>query len=182
MNRILSVTLALCLCSAPALAAKKKATPKEFKYAPAPCEFQIVFPQKYFTQQKCDANKNCYDVISYAETDKDSSVDVRVTCDAKNKTDIETLKNSDLKNAVKQLALSSGLTPMGQDVATLPDKTVSAVTIAVGKRGKKDSIYTGQYWVGDRSLMTLEAEMRGPSNNKIEKIYTGILESVKRKP
>ena len=179
MIRLFILTLSLLgFLSTTVLATEQK---NQFIYAPASCEFQIIFPEKFFKAQKCDNENNCYDVISFALKDKDSNVDFRVTCLPKTNDEIKILRSSDLKAAVRDLAVSSGLRPMGDDVATMPDNVISAVAIALGFRGTAETIYTGQLWVGDKSLMTLEAEMRGPPNKKIETIYTKILESVKRK-
>jgi hypothetical protein len=181
--KFLILLLSLSLCALPAFAeSKKTAKATEFKYAPAACEFQITFPERFFKAQKCDNENNCYDVVSFAMKDKDSNVDFRVICAAKNLEEIKILRSSDLKSSVNELAVSSGLRPMGADVATLPNNVLSAVSIALGARGTKETIYTGQFWIGNSSMMTLEAEMRGPSNKKIETIYSEILESVRSKP
>lgn len=146
-------------------------------YAPPTCDFEIKFPEAYTKQNKC-VDDVCSEIISFAKTINQSSVDFRLTCDAKTKDEITAIKNTDLKASAKELADNAGLKSYGEDTAALPDGTVSAVTIALGKRGDKDAIYTGQYWIGSKSLLTLEAEMRGPTNDKIEKIYTDILGSV----
>ena len=164
---------------APKAAATTTAAPT--LYSPASCDFEIKFPEAYTKQNKC-VDGACSEIISFAKTIKQSSVDFRLTCDAKTKDELTTIKNTDLKASAKELADNAGLKSYGEDTATLPDGTVSAVTIALGKRGDKDSIYTGQYWIGSKSLLTLEAEMRGPADKEIEKIYTDILGSVRVRP
>ncbi len=171
----------LLLAAIPSIAHAQKPLVPPFIYSPPSCNFEIKFPEKFFTNKKCIGNE-CSEVVSFAKTIKDSTVDFRLTCDAKSAADITNIKATDLKASAKELADNAGLRSYGEDTATLPDGTVSAVTIALGKRGDKETIYTWQYWIGTNSLLTLEAEMRGPANKEIEKIYTGILESVKVRP
>jgi hypothetical protein len=168
----------LLLVAIPSMAQAQKPLAPPFIYSPPSCNFEIKFPEKFFTNKKCVGN-DCSEIVSFAKTIKDSTVDFRLTCDAKTADDITKIKATDLKASAKELADNAGLRSYGEDTATLPDGTISAVTIALGKRGDKDAIYTGQYWIGPNSLLTLEAEMRGPANKEIEKIYTQILESVK---
>ncbi len=170
--------ISLVLLSSTAYAAAVK--PASQLYAPPSCDFEVTFPNKFFKSERCTNKNDCYDVISFAFRDKESAVDIRLTCEPKSNEDIKILKQSDLKIAARDLAQSTGLTSYGEDMGKMPDGTVTAVTIALGMRGTKEAIYTGQYWVGDRSLLTLEAEMTGPANDQIEKIYSEILASVKR--
>ena len=176
MRVLLAVSLVFLASSAFAEAVK---TP-EFKYAPSSCDFEVIFPEKFYKAEKCSSKTDCYDVISYAKNIKDSNVDVRLTCESKTKEEIEILKQSDLKISALELAKSTGLRSYGEDMGKMPDGTVTAVTIALGMRGTKEAIYTGQYWVGEKSLLTLEAEMTGPANDQIETIYSEILGSVKK--
>jgi hypothetical protein len=178
------VLLSVLLISLSSTAFAEAVKTPEFKYAPSSCDFEIIFPEKFYKAEKCTSKNisktDCYDVISYAKNIKDSSVDVRLTCESKTKEEIEILKQSDLKISAFELAKSTGLRSYGEDMGKMPDGTVTAVTIALGMRGKKEAIYTGQYWVGDKSLLTLEAEMTGPANDQIETIYSEILGSVKK--
>ena len=181
MKKIFTLAFAFCLLCVPSFASEKqKNASAKFLYAPEYCEFQIEFPQEYFSRKSCIAD-NCFDIISFAKTNENSNVDVRLSCQKKTSEEIKDIKNSDLKETVRELAIDAGLRPYAADVATLPSDIVTAVTIALGMRGKKESIYTGQFWIGKKSLLTLEAEMTGPANTEIEKIYSEILTSVKPK-
>lgn len=153
----------------------------EYRYAPKNCEFEITFPEKFYTQLKCGTKNMCEEVVTFAKTIKTSTADFRVTCNAPGKEKMDLVRKSNLKASAKELATSAGLKSFGEDVATLPDGTLSAVTLALGKRGTLDALYTGQYWIGKTSLLLLEAEMRGPTNKDVEKIYSDILKSVKPK-
>ncbi len=179
-QKIFGAVLSLSILLITSVQAQEPLKPP-FIYSPPSCDFEIKFPEKFFKHQKC-VDGACSEIVSYAKTIKDSTGDVRLTCDAKTADDITKIKNTDLKASAKELADNAGLRSYGEDTATLPDGTLSAVTIALGNRGDKETIYTGQYWIGKKSLLTLEAEMRGPSNKDIEKIYTDILESVQVRP
>ena len=53
--------------------------------------------------------------------------------------------------------------------------------LASTKRGLQNALYNAQLWVGQNSIMTLEARLIGPSHVQADQTFGDILSSVKKK-
>lgn len=151
-----------------------------FTYAPETCDFQITFPEKPFIEQKC-VKDTCHDVVTYTSTNASSALNYRLTCIADEKADIDAITEDQMKETLNSLAKEANVTSLGDDNATLDNGTRTAVVVGGGKRGEQEVVYTGQLWLGQKSVLTLEAEMTGPADEKIEKQYVEILKSLNPK-
>ncbi len=161
----------LALISSPAMAAP-------FTYAPEECEFQITFPEKPFIEKKCAADgKDCSEIVTYTKAiGSDSSTNFRISCNAISATDITKYTPAILEETLKQMSKSAGLQPY--DTQSSDEKGYKkASSLSLSERNGKPLIYNGQIWAGKKSLFTMEAEMVGPQNNEIEKIFADIMKN-----
>ncbi len=53
--------------------------------------------------------------------------------------------------------------------------------LGTGTYGKQGRIYNAQIWVGQNSVMTIEAKLAGPTHHEADAVFTEILKSVKKK-
>ena len=165
----------LMFASLPALAAP-------FTFAPENCDFQITFPEKPFIEQRCkEDKKDCEDIATFTQTKDASAISFRVSCRPEKTEELKKIKSDDLKRILQDMAKTAGAAPFADDAASLEGNVLSAVTLAIGKRNERDLLYTGQIWVGSKSLFTLESEITGPDNEAINKTYSGILKDMKLK-
>ena len=176
MKKILICTLLVC-----GFGATAQATP--FTYAPPSCDFEVTFPEKPFIEEKCgkSEDKSCDEVVTYTQMTDASSLDFRITCNKDDPKKLSAIKPGDLKATAEEMAKNAGVKTFASDNALVDNKFKTAVALATGVRGGRDVIYTGQIWIGESSAMTLEGEMLGPENKKINDLYSQILKSVKPK-
>ena len=50
-----------------------------------------------------------------------------------------------------------------------------------GQKGMMETMYLAQLWIGDKSAMSLQAEMSGENSEEADKMFTNILQSVYHK-
>ncbi len=166
----------LLLISTPALAAP-------FTYAPDHCDFKITFPEKPFIEEKCTGadKKSCDEVVTYTQMDDASSVNFRITCLKQDPKELQAYTPENLKTTLDEMVKEAGLHAFAQDSALTKNGTRTSVELATGKRNDRDVIYTGQIWIGKTSILSLEGEMLGPQDKKVDEVYSNILKSIKGK-
>lgn len=171
--RKLFAALPLLLLSFPALA-------EPFTYAPPHCDFTITFPEKPFIEEKCtsDKTKTCEEVLTYTQMAGPASLNFRVTCLKEDPKILATYKTTNLTSTLDDMVKDTGLTSYGADAAEMENGIKTAVNLAGGIRNDREVVYTGQVWLGKNSIFSLEGEMSGPEDKKINEVYTQILKSV----
>ena len=165
---------ALLLTSTPAMA-------DSYTYKPDSCDFNTVFPEKPFIEMKCSKDKpeDCEEVATFTQTIDTSALNFRLSCRKADAKDLALLKPEDLKTRLSGMVKEAGLTPFKSDSALMEGNIKTAIALATGRRYDRDVIYTGQMWLGKASIFTMEGEMTGPENKKINDVYTEIMRSVK---
>jgi len=161
----------LLLFSAPALAAP-------YVFAPENCDFQMSYPEKPFIENRCKDGKNCEEIATFTRTKDAAAINFRVSCRPENAAALKKLKPEDLKRTIQGMAATAGAKPFAEDSARLDGDVLSAVALAIGERNDRELLYTGQIWVGPKSVLTLESEISGPDNTDINTTYTDILKSI----
>lgn len=178
MKRILFALI--ILGSAPAFSAEDKSV----MWSPDSCEFKLNFPEAPFVEKKCpDGNdKPCHEVATYTQVvDVASRVNVRVSCQTRSEEDLKKLNDESLKEIVRTMAQESSL-PSDNIVLSPTDKFPRTATVlSIGARNDVDVVYTGQVWVGKKSLLRLDAEMSGPQNKTVDEKFSAILKSLSTK-
>ncbi|PZP57176.1 MAG: hypothetical protein DI586_01345 [Micavibrio aeruginosavorus] len=148
-----------------------------FTYTSPNCDFTAAFPEKPFIEKKCVADK-CEEIATFVHTIDSSAVNFRLSCHKVDPKDISLLTPDDLKKRLSALIKEAGLMPYAADAAIIKDGIKTSIAMATGRRGEQDVIYTGQMWVGKNSILTMEGEMTGPENQKINDMYGDILKDV----
>ncbi len=152
------------------------------KYAPDNCDFEMIFPSEPYQTLRCaDDNKKCTQLTSFTIVyDVTTTVEVSVTCapstSAKYKNFTEAVIATTLKGMVKRNKVNE------HEINTREDEDIrQGSLLGATKRGKQNSIYNAQLWVGQNSVMTLEAKLIGPRHDKADNAFGEILGSVKKK-
>jgi len=162
--------------------------PKEMThiYSPDMCEFTAGFPEEPLISERCDGGENkdeCYNQASFTRTfGITSTVDVKVICNEvdagiknKYKEDImiKTLEAMSAATIDEQYNVNYSEDEQGRyKMANL----VGEVTV-----GMSSGIYLAQMWIGDRSAMTVEAQLIGDPLEESDAMFRDILRSIRFK-
>jgi hypothetical protein len=194
------LTFILITFSFPAIAEEKKlddvlnenieSTEKEettdVTFSPDHCDFEITFPEDPFQAKRCPqrpdgGSAKCYEITNYTMVyNMKTTVDVSVTCvpspprnfDRYNERVIQTVLNGMTRKEEIEDPSINVTDEGGYRLGTL---------IGTGTYGKQGRIYNAQIWVGQNSVMTIEAKLVGPAHHEADTVYTDILKSIKKK-
>ncbi len=162
-------------------AAKKDPKDKSFRYAPDFCDFEITFPEQPAIAKKCLPEGQCYDVNSYTMVyDLQTTVDVSVTCNPSTPEAYEHYTDSVMKAALAGMVEERNLTKHEMKFNQY-ETTKNAAISGVGTTGMQEKLYTGQLWVGQNSVFTVQAELVGSAHHVADKSFGEILASIKTK-
>lgn len=154
----------------------------QFRYAPNQCDFEMIFPEQPFAAKRCEPGSNkCTNLTSYTMVyDVTTTVEVSVTC-----VPSSPAKYKDYSERVISLALNGMVERADiteQEINTTEEeKYRRGSLLGSSKRGKQNSIYNAQIWVGQNSIMTTEAKLIGPYHEKADIVFSKILASIKSK-
>ena len=155
----------------------------EFRYAPATCDFEMVFPEKPFATKRCEAGSNtrCTNLTSYTMVyDVTTTIEVSVTCVPSDAAKYEAYSERVISLALNGMVKRADITE--QEINTTQEETYRRGSLlGSAKRGKQNSIYNAQIWVGQNSVMTTEAKLIGPYHEKADVVFSKILASIKSK-
>jgi hypothetical protein len=151
------------------------------RYAPDFCDFEITFPEKPHLAKKCVPGGQCYDLYSYTMVyDLQTTVDVSVTCNPSTPANFKRYTNGVMKAALMGMIDERNLTDY--DIQFTEDKTTrSGALTGTGMTGAQNKIYTGQLWIGQNSVFTIQAELVGNQQKDADKAFSDILRSIKVK-
>lgn len=161
--------------------ATESAATEPYRYAPDYCDFEVTFPEKPQSMEKCLPGSGCFELSSYTMVyDLQSTVDVSVTCNPSTSANYERYTNNVMKAALAGMVDERDLSE--HDTSFSQEKEYRSAAISgVGKTGAQDKIYTGQLWVGKNSVFTIQAELVGQSQETADKSFRDILQSIKYK-
>lgn len=156
------------------------ATAKPYTYAPAHCDTQITFPEEPLIENRCmtkGARKDCSDVVSFKKIFiPDGSVSARVTCVAYDKKELDTYTPEVVEETLRRLLKDQNME--AYDVASdSADGIRRSTSLSVGAQDNVPYIYSGQIWIGEKSMFTLEISMKGEKNEQADKLFAEILSS-----
>lgn len=174
--RLMLTAAALACAPLPALAGP-------YTYAPDSCEFKIDFPEKPLIEQKCTSgeNRKCSEIVTYTKiVTAESSVNFRVICDALDPKELSHYSPAVMQETLKQMLADANLEADPPEAFDRNGYKVAAV-VSTGMRGDREVLYTGQLWIGERSMFSLEGDMSGPQDAKADKLFSDILNSMKAK-
>ncbi len=153
---------------------------KPYTYAPEDCEFTATFPSEPMVGEECEdtANKRCFDKASFTKVfDMSASVNVRMTCNKIDKAVYEQYGEDVMKATLVAMTKDSVVTT--HNVAFRQGNGYKqAGLVGEGKLGKSDMIYISQMWIGQKSAMTIEAELIGEALPEADEMFSNILRTV----
>lgn len=174
---IFAIATSIVLAS-PALA-------EPFTYAPDGCEITSTFPEKPFFQTKCTGPENardCTEIVTYTKTDNasGSSINFRMSCRIEDKVALDKYTPEIVEETLRQMITTAGLEPFNIQ-SKEEDGFRKTSALSIGEKGGKADIFSGQIWIGKSSMFTLEAEMIGPKNDKLEAVFADVLRNTHAK-
>jgi hypothetical protein len=151
------------------------------RFAPDFCDFEITFPERPLTAQKCVPGAGCYTVNSYTMVyDLQTTVDISVTCNPSTKAAYDQYTEGVMRAALAGMVESRNITGHDLNVEE-KDGVKSAALTGVGTTGAQEKIYSAQLWIGPNSVFTVQAELIGDAHEKADAQFRDILASIKSK-
>ncbi len=149
-------------------------------YAPDFCEFSVTFPEAPYKTRRCEdeAKAKCYDQISYTKVFAlSSTVNFRVICnpigeEVKEKYNAEVMKST-LRAMTSRSAVQTFETSFREE-----ERYKQAGLVGSGLVGKTPTLYIAQLWIGNRSALSVEAELIGEAADDADALFSEILRSV----
>ena len=152
------------------------------RYAPEHCDFEITFPEEPYTAKRCPQGaKKCYNMTSYSMVyNSGTTVDINVTCVPSKPNNYSRYNERVIKSALNGMVGRSQVTEFTINTEELEDIRRGSL-IGETKIGNQERIYNAQLWVGQNSVMTIEAKLIGRANDEADTTFTDILNSIKQK-
>ncbi len=177
MKYLVALGTSACLLSA---FAPNTAMAKPFTYAPEHCDTQITFPEEPLIENRCMTKgdqKECSDVVTFKKIFiPDGSVNARVTCVAYDKKELDSYTPEVVEETLKRLLGEQNME--AYDVTSdNTDGIRRSTSLSVGSQDSVPYVYTGQIWIGEKSMFTLEISMKGAKNDQVDKLFAEILSS-----
>lgn len=150
-----------------------------FVYAPENCDMRVGFPEKPFIEKKCVTHadkQECTDVVTYKKVvPPEASVTFRITCVEYPKSELETYTPEIVEKTLNKLLKDQGLEAYDIQSETV-DNMQRSTSMSIGTNDDGVAyMYSGQIWIGEKSLFTLEANMKGPQEKSVEETFVSIL-------
>lgn len=159
------------------------ASAEPFTYAPDHCDMEVTFPEKPFIEKKCTSSgtkTECSDVVTFKKlAPPDTALNVRVTCVSHEKSVLDTYTPAVVEETLKRMTKDQNM-EVYNIVSDLIDGLRGTTSTSIGTESDVSYIYTGQIWIGEKSLFTIEAKTTG-ENESIDKIFAEVLESTHAK-
>ncbi|MCD8571500.1 MAG: hypothetical protein LRY76_08315 [Alphaproteobacteria bacterium] len=149
-------------------------------YSPDYCNFQVTFPDKPAVIRRCEDpdKKRCYDLISYTQTyEMDASVNFRVICNPIQKGVRAKYTEDVAKAAIRAMAEKNDLKGYRTSFRKETDYNEAGL-VGEGTSGAQPKIYIAQLWVGETSVMSVEAELVGQALEASDKLFADVMKSV----
>ncbi len=150
-----------------------------FIYAPENCDMRVGFPEKPIIEKKCVTHaekQECTDVVTYKKiAPPQSSVTFRITCVEYPKSELATYTPEIVEKTLNKLLKDQGLEPFDIQSETV-DNMQRSTSMSIGTDDEGIAyMYSGQIWIGEKSLFTLEGNMKGPQEKSVEETFVSIL-------
>lgn len=152
------------------------------RHAPEKCDFELTFPSAPHTAQRCpDGKKSCYDFTSYTMVyDVTTTIEISVTCVPSTPEQYKRYTEPVIATALKGMISHSRIE--NHEINTREEGDIrQGSLLGSAQRGKQNSIYNAQIWVGQNSIMTVESKLIGPFHSEADTIFKKILSSLKKR-
>jgi hypothetical protein len=187
MTRYLLLLAALFLFALPVAAEEeaekeKTANKLDYTYAPENCDFQISFPEEPYAGEKCQpGSSKCRKIINFTEVfESRTTVNFLVTCNPSSGPAYKQYDESTMKAILKGMVSDNAVSGFEIRYDEYDDAKIASLTGA-GETGVTPMIYTGQIWLGQNSVFTIEGELIGRENEAADRLFADILNSIKSK-
>ena len=152
------------------------------RYAPKTCDFEITFPEEPYLSKRCPPNvKKCYQITGYTMVyDMATTVDFSVTCVPSKPVNYDRYNDRAIKAVLDSMVKRAEVSEYSIDTQESNGYRQGSL-IGTGKYGRQNRIYNAQLWVGQNSVMTIEAKLTGPSHPKADEVFSEILSSIQKK-
>ena len=176
MLRLLALFLLL-----PTLAfAQDEVTDTSSTYSPDFCEFSVTFPSDPYKSRRCEkeASGKCFDLVSYTQVyEMSSTVNFRVICnpigqEIKDAYTPEVMKAT-LRAMTKQSVVQTFNTAFREE-----ETYKQAGLVGEGLVGRTPTIYVAQLWIGEKSSLSVDAELIGEPMEGADTLFSDVLKSV----
>ena len=155
----------------------------KFRYAPEFCDFEMTFPDAPYKARKCPegAKGKCYNLNSYTMVyDHRTTIDVSVTCVPSTAGKYERYSEAVIHTALKGMTKRMPLTDYKIDTVERKNSR-HGFLIGNGTRGRQDTIYNAQLWIGQNSVMSVEATLIGAEHPTADQVFSEILRTIHEK-
>lgn len=153
-------------------------------YAPEFCDFEITFPEKPVVSRRCpESGTACYQLHGYRYVySLESSIDITAHCAPSTPKNYERYTEGVIAAALKGMRNRANIDNADINTQEIEGPKVrQGSLLGTGTYGKQDHIYNAQIWVGENSILTVEAKLIGQSNTEAEENFSEILASIKVK-
>ena len=156
------------------------------RYAPPLCDFEMIFPSEPYVARRCPSNENgeqteCYPLTGYTMVyDVTTTVDITVTCVPSTPEDYSKYTAPIINTALQGMLRREAIDNPEVNTREKEGYRIGSL-LGTTKRGRQSAIYNAQLWVGQNSIMTLEARLVGPTHPKADVVFGDVLSSVKLK-
>jgi hypothetical protein len=161
---------------------EENAPTAEGYYSPDFCDFEITFPEKSQTSRRCPKNsRKCYELQSYTFVyNLKTTIDVTANCTPSTAENYKRYNEKVIRAALKGMVTRANI--QSYDINTQEvDNTRQGSLLGTGKYGKQERIYNAQIWVGENSVMTIEAKLIGKNHVQADEAFGDILSSIQVK-
>lgn len=152
-------------------------------YAPEHCEFSAHFPESPYTTRKCDGgNKDrCYDQVSFTRVfDMRTTVNFRLICNPIS-TEVRGQYNGEVMKATLKAMTKKSVVSEYSTSYSEEESYKMAGLVGEGKVGRTPTIYIAQLWIGDKSALSVEAELIGDINEPADQLFSSVLRKIGHK-
>lgn len=149
-------------------------------YSPDFCEFSVTFPTEPYQSRNCqeEAGNQCYDLVSYTQVfDMLSTVNFRVICNPVNDGVFEEYSPEVMEATLRAMTKNSVVKEFDSSFRE-EEAYKQAGLVGEGLSGRTPTIYIAQLWIGQKSALSVEAELIGEPREDADQLFSDVLRSV----
>lgn len=157
--------------------------PLSSTYAPDFCEFSVTFPSEPYTSRNCEGENGdrCYDLISYTQVyEMSSTVNFRVICNPIGEEVLKAYSPEVMMATLKAMTKNSVVEEYNTSFRD-EEKYKQAGLVGEGLVGRTPTIYIAQLWIGEKSALSVEAELIGEPMEDADTLFRNVLASAGHK-
>jgi len=154
----------------------------EVIYSPDHCDFEVTFPEQPFEAKRCpEGSAKCYNITNYTMVyNLKTTVDVSATCVPSPPHNFKRYNERVIQTVLNGMTTKEQIEDASINITDEGAYRVGTL-LGTGTYGKQGRIYNAQIWVGQNSVMTIEAKLVGRTHHEADAVYSEILKSIKRK-